>query len=111
MHSNWNIWDFFKNHSTILEKNKSGLYSLYLPDPYTAKIAKDILDKNFELRVLTASEVTPEWIEDNLCSLSLFGGSESYYIPQADDLPKATQEHFLERVKDFNSNYFVLSFF
>lgn len=110
MLSNWNIWDFFKNHPTILDKNHTGLSTYLFPDPYTAKIAKDILDKKFELRVMAASEVTPEWIEENLCSLSLFGGSESYYIPQADDFSKSTQEYFLERFKDFNSQYFVLSF-
>lgn len=110
MLSNWNVWDFFKNHPTIVGTQTSGLYSFSFPDPYTAKIAKDILDKNFELRVMAASEVTPEWIEENLCSLSLFGGRESYYIPQADDFSKATQEYFIERFKDFNTQYFILSF-
>lgn len=110
MLSNWNVWDFFKNHPKILDVKHTGLYSFFFPDPYTAKIAKDILDKHQNLRVIAASEVTPEWLEENLCTLSLFGGSESYYIPQAEDLSKAAQEHILERYVDFNTQYFILCF-
>lgn len=110
MLSNWNVWDFFKNHPKILDGKNTGLYSFFFPDPYTSKIAKDILDKHQPLRVMAATEVTPEWLEENLCTLSLFGGNESYYIPQAEDLPKASQEYIIERYGDFSSQYFILCF-
>jgi hypothetical protein len=111
MPSNWTIWDFFKNHFSTISTETKGILSYSFPDPYIYKMFQDSFQKKFDLKVIVGSSLTPEWIEDNLTSLSLFGNSESFFISNADEIPKEGLEYFLESPPDLSDRLLVFIFF
>jgi DNA polymerase III delta subunit len=111
MLSKWLPWDFIRNHpQTVL--NQKGLYTLYSYDSFMERILLNRLysrNWNDELKVVTGNEITVEWIEENLKTLSLFGGMSSYLILQAEGLPTATKNYLLEEKLELDC-YLILSF-
>lgn len=110
MHSSWNLWDYFKNHSEPVSANKMGLYSFSLPDPYIYKVIHDKVHSALTIRTISATMMTAEWIEENLCTLSLFGAGESFIVSNAEELSKDAYEFFFERSPDLTDRHLVFFF-
>lgn len=114
MHSKWKVWDFFKSHNDTLKSGEHGLYSFYAFDPLISKffidrVPRKILEDN-RFHVHIGNEITPQWVEDNLMSLGLFGNNESYLIHFAEKLPKSVQELFLSNQILCDNRFVVLIF-
>lgn len=90
MHSKWQIWDFFKKFPTVLMRPQ-GLYSFNTFDPLVGMLLKNKILANYgdrEVKTVVADKITPDWIEDNLQTLGLFGNTESYIFQSCDELSK-----------------------
>jgi DNA polymerase III delta subunit len=114
MHSKWKVWDFFKANSTTIDNKKKGIYSLFSSDSIITKFMIDqIPRKELEgekLHVLTGSDITSQWLDDNLQTLGLFGNSESYLIHFAEKIPKNIQQRLLSEEFLLDERYIILVF-
>jgi hypothetical protein len=89
MHSKWQIWDFFSSFQKDYLSTYQGVLAINCFDPICLKMLKDFLIKGAQGRVLhhkIAAEVNRQWIEEEFQTLSLFGGAESFFIHQAQDI-------------------------
>jgi DNA polymerase III delta subunit len=90
MHSNWQLWNFFKQFPKGLQAAQgSVLFEVF--DPVVGMlIKKRILDyhPNLNIKTVVSDKITSNWIENNLQSLGFFGMDESYIIQSADELSK-----------------------
>lgn len=117
MLSKWQIWDFFQANSTGIPE-KGGIYSFHFFDSLFSIWLKKSLKKNSfiqggltsGLTVLNGLKFTPDWIEDNLLSLGLFGNNDSYYIIQADQMPKASYDLLLSNQLMVDKRVIILNF-
>ncbi|MGK0368123.1 MAG: hypothetical protein ACI9QD_001264 [Thermoproteota archaeon] len=113
MLSKWQVWDFFSAHPGAL-KEFTGLSSFRFFDPLIVRIFKEKLQDNKNLpsgfTSISGSTLTKEWIENNLISLSLFGNSDSYYIFQAEEIPKDSFEYILGDSLLLDDRFLTLSF-
>ena len=114
MRSKWKLWDFFKANTRSISPDKKGIYAVHCFDPIIMKLFKDqIPSQDLEggkLHILTAKDVTADWIEQNLQTMGLFGNSESYLVHFAQDLSKEAQEKLLSDDLLLDDRYFILSF-
>src|SRR5690606_12957564 len=85
MLSKWQIWDFFSSVKTDYLENASGVMVLNTFDFQSLKLIKDHLLKSISATVhhKLASEVTHDWIENEVMTHSFFSSSESISIHQA----------------------------
>lgn len=100
MSSKWRPWDFLKHHPEVIEKDSPGLTVLYCSDPFIERILRNKIDfkKWFgtSALIVSALDFTPDWIEENILTLSLFGGSEPISVLQAGHLNAQTKHFVLE---------------
>jgi hypothetical protein len=115
MLSNWQVWDFFQNHSSVIQQGQFGLYACYAFDPYINKLLKDSIDAHSiegGITTLMADDITTQWIEDNFMSLGLFGNSDSFIIQNAQKLSKDCQKLLAQKASELilDGRYFILFF-
>ena len=111
MHSKWQIWDFFHSVKKDLLADLEGVLALNTFDPVCLKMVKDYLTRGMGERVLhykMAAEVSKGWIEEEFQTLSFFGGQESFFIHQAQDLNADLLEMLLKL--DLQGRFIILSF-
>jgi DNA polymerase III delta subunit len=98
MSSKWRPWDFLKHHPEVIEKDSPGLTVLYCTDPFVERILRNKI--NFKkwigqsALILSGLEFTPDWIDENILTLSLFGGDEPICVLQGGHL-SAQSKHFI----------------
>lgn len=109
MLSSWSIWDYFKSHFKNLKSHNS-LHSFFIPDPFVGNIFYKKITAEENFRILSGSEITNVWIEENLCSLSLFGNSDYFLINHAELISKNSLEEILQRASEFSERLVVLIF-
>jgi hypothetical protein len=110
MHSNWSVWDYFRNHTVPVEPSRFGITTFSFPDPYIMKVIHEKIQESLQIKTLTASQVTTDWLNDNLCTLSFFGESENFLITSADEIQKDVIEFFFENAPDFSSRHLIFFF-
>tara|TARA_Y100000780_G_scaffold232594_1_gene268672 strand:+ start:339853 stop:340803 length:951 start_codon:yes stop_codon:yes gene_type:complete len=114
MRSKWKLWDFFKANPRSIDPDKKGLYAVHCFDPIVMKLFKDQIPSSDleggKLNILTAKDLTSDWMEQNLQTLGLFGNSESYLVHFAQDLSKDAQEKLLSEDLLLDDRYVILSF-
>lgn len=111
MHSKWQIWDYFSSAPKNTLASFHGVLGLSTFDPICLKITKDHLVAGADGRIIhhkLASEVTKGWIEEEFQTLSLFGGSESFFIHQAQELKLELLE-IISKL-DLSDRFLILSF-
>ncbi|MFT6069764.1 MAG: DNA polymerase III delta subunit [Bacteriovoracaceae bacterium] len=100
MSSKWRPWDFLKHHPEVIDKDNPGLSVLYCSDPFVERILRNKIDfKNWfgqSALITSAMEFTPDWIEENILTLSLFGSDQPICVLQAGHLNAATKRFILE---------------
>lgn len=98
MHSKQRPWGFFENFPL---GNNPGLYGSYCYDPYLERLIQNkwsshIKNMGLNNHVILGNEVTADWIDENLNSLDLFGGQDSYMILNGEDISTSAGEKLLE---------------
>ena len=110
MLSNWSVWDYFRNHTVPIEPTRFGITTFSFPDPYLMKVIHEKIQESLTIKTLSASQVTTDWLNDNLCTLSFFGESDNFLITSADEIQKDVIEFFLDNTPDLNSRHLVFFF-
>ncbi|RLA61916.1 MAG: hypothetical protein DRQ88_09905 [Epsilonproteobacteria bacterium] len=110
MHSKARPWSFFENFPP---GKKPGLYGTYCFDPYLERLiqkkwSSHIKGMGLNHHVILGNEATSDWIDENLISLDLFGGQDSYMILNGEDIPTSAQEKILEL--DLSEKFLFISF-
>ncbi len=111
MHSKWQIWDFFSSFQKDYLSSYNGVLALNSFDPLCLKLMKDFLIRGSAGRTIhhkLASEVSRNWIEEEFQTLSLFGGSDCFFIHQAQDL-KAEMLDLLAKL-ELSDRFIILSY-
>lgn len=115
MLSKWQVWDFFQNHSSVIQSGKYGLYACYAFDPYINKLLKDTIDPQVVaggVTTLMGEDITIQWIEDNFMSLGLFGNSDSFLIQNSQKISKDCQKLLEQKANELilEERYLILFF-
>jgi DNA polymerase III delta subunit len=113
MHSKWKVWDYFKSQGTILSSEDKGIYGFLVFESLVVKILRTKMNlKNAmgEIRILNGSELTANYLEEQLGSLSLFGDSEPTIIINAENINKECEKYIAGNFPLFNDKLFVLFF-
>lgn len=114
MLSKWLPWDFFKRFGDSIQRNRPGLYTLWAFDQFMVRIFQNNLPTGIfeggKIFVLMGKDISRDWVEANLMSLTFFGGGESFFVHNAEDIPKEAQELLASGEIDFSSRFFILSF-
>lgn len=114
MSSKWFPWDYFRNSQPFLSRVEIGIHALSCYDPFVEKMVLKSLPTDLwgegKLRTIVGSELTKDWIEENLLSLNLFSTTDSYLVLLADQIPKKTQTYLLEEDLGEMSGFLILSF-
>jgi DNA polymerase III delta subunit len=90
MHSNWQLWNFFKQFPKGL-KSSSGSVLFEVFDPVIGMLLKKRIMQyyaEFNIQTVVSDKLTSTWVENNLQTLGFFGMDECYIIQSADDLSK-----------------------
>ncbi len=114
MLSRWTPWEFFDANPQVINPQNKGIYSFFSFDGLINKIIQDRLPQDvFEggkIKVMMGKEITPSWLEDTFCGLTLFGGNESYLVHNANELSSSSQEYLLNTSIDWSGRFFILVF-
>jgi|GEM_PF-1445350 len=112
MHFNFKPWEFFSKHPQFLNNNTLGLYAFYCTDSYFSRLAHLKLKASLKqkMTIVTGSELTPSWIEDNFINLGLFGNPGPVIVLLAENTPVAAQDMFLEHQIDLSDRFILFSF-
>lgn len=110
MHFKERPWRFFEKFP---QGDKPGLYGSYCYDPYLERLIQSkwsahIKKLGLNHHVILGSEVTADWINENLATLDLFGGQDCYLILQGEDIPAASEELIYDL--DLGEKYLFISF-
>lgn len=96
MHSKWKIWDFFHSRESLFKNNEYKVFGFQTFDPFAFRIIKEKYFQSFKEgekpQTMIGKDITLSWLEDNFCSLGLFGNSQSYLILGADQLSKECKD-------------------
>lgn len=96
MHSKWKIWDFFYSRETLLKSGECRVFAFQSFDPFAFRIIKEkyfkVFNESEKPKTMMGKDITLSWLEDNFCSLGLFGNTQSYLILNADQLSKECRE-------------------
>lgn len=100
MSSKWRPWDFLKHHPEVIDKDKPSLTVLYCTDPFVERILRNKLDfKNWfgqSSLIISSIEFTPDWVEENVLTLSLFGGDQPICVLQGSHLSAQSKRFIIE---------------
>lgn len=98
MISKWDVWDFFKNNPSIVDRSFLGNVTIQTISPYITQMIKSRLPEEItkNMRVVIGSELSVSWVEENFQTLSFFGGTENFFVHQADKIPKDVIAKFVE---------------
>lgn len=113
MHSKWQIESYLKINPKGISPNEDGLHTFFTYDPLIIRFIKDSFSTdmfNGSLTTLSGKEVSENWLEDNFCSMGLFGNSDSFFIHNAESLSSNCQEVILNNDLILESRHFILSF-
>lgn len=113
MPSKWTAWDFVKSQPQILPSSTGGLHGFWISDSYVERFFLDRLKKHWgdcEKRILLGPEITLNWVEDNLMTLSLFGGGEHIIILHADEIPTSVLEYWEKNPPSLDERHVVMFF-
>jgi hypothetical protein len=110
MHSKERPWGFFEKFP---QGNGPGLYGSYCYDPYLDRLIQNkwsshIKNMGLNHHIILGNEVTIDWIDENLATLDLFGGQDSYMVLNGEDIPVSVQEKILEL--DLGDKFLFISF-
>ena len=112
MHSSWKLWDFLKSRPEVIDDETPPLLFINSFNPFATRILKDRipLSRFSEGRLLVklGKELTVDWVEENFKTLSLFGGSESYYIIHAHEMPEKVKNIFKKPEELMLENRYIL---
>ena len=107
-------WDFVRAQRDVVNPSNKGLFGYHFFDPFVEKIILSKMPKTlFEgdhLHILSGSEITVEWLEENIKGLDLFSTNSSYLVLQADQMSKKVKDFILEEMEDWGERYFILVF-
>ena len=86
MHFKESLWNYLSKLPHAINQ-EAGAHVLLCTDPVACRL---LLTRPYvkKMRKLVGSDITLEWIEANLQTLSLFGNSDSYVILQAENISK-----------------------
>tara|TARA_R110000868_G_scaffold42895_5_gene144702 strand:- start:3241 stop:4197 length:957 start_codon:yes stop_codon:yes gene_type:complete len=112
MLSKWNPWDYARNHSHFMPES-ARLCAYYCFDPFVEKVlyARFLASKaEGAPHAVLGSEITPEWVEENILGSDLFGEPASYRVLHAEGLPAKTRKFLLENTIIPEKGHLILSF-
>lgn len=109
MSSKWRPWDFLKHHPEIIDRDKKGLTVVYCTDPFIERMLRNKLDFSSwdgqPSLTLSGMDLSIDWIEENLMTLSLFGGDQSLCVVQGNSITAAVKSFILEnKISDGSRN-------
>lgn len=114
MLSKWTAWDFVKSQPQIISPTSAGgLHGFWISDSYVERFILDRLKLhwgNVEKRILLGSDITLSWVEDNLMTLSLFGGSEHIVVLHADEISSSVLEYWEKNAPSLDERHVVFFF-
>lgn len=112
MFSSFFPWEFSQNFPELIISNEPGLYGFSCYDPYLERIFMGSLPKNIQggFKVLSGSEVTRTWLENNLKTLDLFAENQSYKVLMASEMNPEAEDFLLNEKIDWDQRFFILSF-
>lgn len=104
-------WDFIQKYPKTIDQEQFGIYSFLIDEPYLERVILDRLPKkDLKFSLYSGSEVTRDFIEEHFVNLSLFGGSESILIMNAETVPASSMDYLLETEIDWSA-HLILFFF
>lgn len=110
MLSKWYPWDY-KNDFVQLVQSEQSLVSLSSFDSFMEKMLSDqIREMGKEYSLIFGSEVTRDWIENNLLALDLFSSNEAFVIKLPETMPKDVFNYLKELDSGQMQKRVILSF-
>jgi hypothetical protein len=90
-------WDFIQKYPQTIDLKRFGIYSFLIHDAYLERAILDSLPKGeVKFSLYTGAEFTREFIEEHFINLSFFNEKEHLLIINAEAIPAASLEFFLE---------------
>ena len=104
-------WDFIQKYPKTIDPNQFGIHSFLIDEPYLERVILDRLPKKeMQFSLYSGNEVTRDFIEDHFVNLSFFGESAPILIMNAENIPAASLDFFLETEIDWSHHLLVLFF-
>lgn len=109
-------WEYLLEQKSVIDLDKMGVHAIYCWDSFIEKILIYHIKSNLKkrngpiLKTLIGQELSKSWIEDNLNTLSLFGGDESYLVINADEMNQEAQETLINLSSNIDNRYVLLFF-
>jgi len=95
-------WQIREKGGEVFKDKAKTWFCFSFFDPFVENLTLKYLWKNHlslgECRNIYGQDVTPDWLETNLCTQDLFGGERSFIIWQTDQMPKASVEYFIKEI-------------
>ncbi len=112
MRSNWQLWDFSRSHPQLVDIDKKGCYSVWSFDPYIERLLLESVPHDIvgPFKTVLGNEVTPDWIQENLNTVTLFGENDSYLILMGENIPSRSKKLLIDISKGTQETYFLIAF-
>ncbi len=111
MSSKWRPWEFLKHHPTVINKDERQLTVVYCTDPFVERILRNKIDfekwEGQPALVMSGSDLSVDWIEENLQTLSLFGGDQPICVLQGTAFSAPVKRHLIENSISDGSRHLV----
>lgn len=97
MPSKWPVWELRKTRPDIVTAGHEGAVYFQAYDPYieaffTQRFREAFKRQDRELLVLLGSEISTDWVEENLFQVGLFSSHESYLILCVEELSEEVKK-------------------
>lgn len=103
------LWQYFKSHPRGPWEQKSGLTSIFLPEPFYLKFFLEMAPAQ-GARFLRPQDLTNEFLTNEYQSLGLFQTEEMFVVTEAHDLSNEAKKALVEGPWDFSNKGLVLFF-
>lgn len=97
MPSKWPAWELRKARPDIVKTDQNGVVYFHAFDPYieaffTKRLRAAFRHSERELLILLGSELSSDWVEENLHQVGLFSSQESYLVLCAEEMSEEVKK-------------------
>jgi hypothetical protein len=113
MPSKWPVWELRKTRPEIISTDHEGVLYFQASDPYieaffTQRLRQSLKNQNRELLILLGTEISSDWVEENLIQVGLFSSQESYLVLCAEDLTEDVKKMMTKSELSMNGRSLIL---
>jgi hypothetical protein len=104
-------WDFLSKNPMTIDKNKPGIYTFLVNEPYLERILLDLIPKKeIPFSLYSGVEITRDFIEEHFINLSFFSSTDHIQVINSENIKSDVLTFLVETEIDWSDRFIVMFF-